>query len=115
MRSPQLISPTQAQMVPSGVIQGAPATLVGSVGANGPPMQRNISTSQFFSNGLAFFITIFPDVYDLYAIDQTLKLYEINFIVELQAGTGSIQQQHMRMVSSAPYYGHEPNIAANGL
>uniref|UniRef100_A0A0N5ANA8 PAX-interacting protein 1 n=1 Tax=Syphacia muris TaxID=451379 RepID=A0A0N5ANA8_9BILA len=79
MRSPQLISPTQAQMVPSGVIQGAPATLVGSVGANGPPMQRNIST------------------------------------MELQAGTGSIQQQHMRMVSSAPYYGHEPNIAANAL
>ncbi|VDD95498.1 unnamed protein product [Enterobius vermicularis] len=40
MRSPQLISPTQAQMVPSGVNQSAPPTIVGPVGTNGPPLQR---------------------------------------------------------------------------
>lgn len=48
MRSPQLISPTQAQMVPSGVNQSAPPTIVGPVGTNGPPLQRSISNSLFF-------------------------------------------------------------------
>ncbi|VDK50838.1 unnamed protein product, partial [Anisakis simplex] len=81
MRSPQLMSPTQAPIVPAGVPQAAPPTMVAPVPANAPPppMQRNIP-SKLQTNG-----------------------------------TSIAPQQHMqRMVpQSAPFYGHEPNIANN--
>ncbi|KHN81189.1 PAX-interacting protein 1 [Toxocara canis] len=78
MRSPQLMSPTQAPVVPAGVPQAAPPTMVAPVPASAPPMQRSMSNMDMQGNGT----TITP--------------------------------QHMRMVpQSAPFYGHEPNIANN--
>uniref|UniRef100_A0A915AE80 PAX-interacting protein 1 n=1 Tax=Parascaris univalens TaxID=6257 RepID=A0A915AE80_PARUN len=76
MRSPQLMSPTQAPVVPTGVPQAAPPTMIAPVPASAPPMQRSMSSMELQGNGTA------------------------------------IAPQHMRMVpQSAPFYGHEPNIA----